>query len=173
VTRLVALLRGVNVGKGNRIAMARLRETAERLGYADVRTYINSGNVVLSSSATASLVERELSEAIKTDFGLDIDVFVRTCAELDKVLDDNPYPHADPSKVTVAFLAAPAGDQVAERLAGVAADDEPYVVAGREIYVQYGRGLGPSKLAAVFPSVVGQSCTVRNIRTLEKVRALL
>jgi uncharacterized protein (DUF1697 family) len=160
------------VGKGNRIAMARLRELAENLGYAGVKTYINSGNLILASSASATTVERQLSQAIQTELGLHIDVFVRTGAEVGKVLAGNPFPDGDPSKVTVAFLSGPAGENVAERLATVAADDEPCVLAGREIYVHYGRGMGQSKLAAAFGSLVGQSCTVRNVRTLEKILAL-
>jgi uncharacterized protein (DUF1697 family) len=169
VATYVAFLRGVNLGPNNKISMPALRAMAEDLGYTDVATYINSGNLIISSPKKAATVEPEISDAIEKAFGRSIDVIVRTPAQLKKILADNPYPDGNPSQVVVAFLMnAPAKD-AKDRVAAVAADHEPFTFAGRQVYVNYSRGLGRSKLAEKFSSIVGVSSTVRNIRTIEKV----
>jgi uncharacterized protein (DUF1697 family) len=165
----VAFLRGINLGPNNKIPMAELRAMAEDLAFTDVATYINSGNLILSSTKKAATVEREISKGIEDTFGRQIDVTVRTPAQLKKILADNPYPDGNPSQVAVAFLTnAPAKD-AKDRVAAVAADYEPFTFAGRQVYVNYSRGLGRSKLAEKFSGIVGVSSTVRNIRTIEKV----
>jgi uncharacterized protein (DUF1697 family) len=165
----VAFLRGINLGSTNKISMAELRSMAEELGYADVATYINSGNLVLHTSKTATTVERELAQAISNRFGHKIDVVVRTLAQLEKILAQNPFPDGNPSQVTVAFLTKAPPPQAKPKLAAIAAEHEPFQFAGKNIYVNYSQGLGRSKLAEKFSSIVGVSSTVRNIRTVEKV----
>ena len=168
----VAFLRGVNLGPNNKISMSALRAMAEDRGYTDVATYINSGNLIISSSKKAATVEREISDAIKDIFGRPIDVTVRTPAQLKKILAENPYPDGNPSQVTVAFLtkAPPANAQ--DKVAAVATDHEPFTFAGQDVYVNYSQGIGKSKLAERFSDIIGVSSTVRNIRTVEKVLAL-
>ena len=168
----VAFLRGINLGPTKKISMPELRGLAEDLGYGDVRTYINSGNLIFSSPKKAATLEREIAAAIKATFGHSVDVAVRTPAQLSKILAANPYPDGNPSQVTVAFLikAAPADAQ--DRVAAVATDHEPFTFAGSEVYVNYADGIGKSKLAEKFPAIIGVSSTVRNIRTVEKVRDL-
>ena len=168
----VAFLRGVNLGPNNKISMSALRAMAEDRGYTDVATYINSGNLIISSSKKAATVEREISNAIKDTFGRPIDVTVRTPAQLKKILAENPYPDGNPSQVTVAFLtkAPPANAQ--DKVAAVATDHEPFTFAGQDVYVNYSQGIGKSKLAERFSDIIGVSSTVRNIRTVEKVLAL-
>jgi len=152
--------------------MSALRAMAEDRGYTDVATYINSGNLIISSSKKAATVEREISNAIKDTFGRPIDVTVRTPAHLKKILAENPYPDGNPSQVTVAFLtkAPPANAQ--DKVAAVATDHEPFTFAGQDVYVNYSQGIGKSKLAERFSDIIGVSSTVRNIRTVEKVLAL-
>jgi uncharacterized protein (DUF1697 family) len=172
VATYVAFLRGVNLGPNNKISMPALRAMAEDLGYTDVETYINSGNLIISSPKEAATVEREIANAIKDTFGGPIDVAVRTPAELKKLLAENPYPDGNPSQVTVAFLIkAPAAD-AKQKVAAVAKDYEPFTFSGQQVYVNYSQGIGRSKLAEKFSAIVGVSSTVRNIRTLEKVLAL-
>ena len=165
----VALLRGVNLGANNKISMAELRTMVEDLGFTDVATYINSGNLIVSSTKKTATVEREISKGIKDTFGRQIDVTVRTPAQLKKILADNPYPDGNPSQVAVAFLMNAPAEDAKDRVAAVAADYEPFTFAARQVYVNYSRGLGRSKLAEKFSSIVGVSSTVRNIRTIEKV----
>jgi uncharacterized protein (DUF1697 family) len=169
VTTYVAFLRGINLGPTNKIAMPKLRSIAEDLGYSDVATYINSGNLIVKTSKKAATVERELSKAIKDTFGLSVDVTVRTKAELEKVLAANPYPDGNPSQVTVAFLTKVPAAQAEKQVAEFAAEHEPFTFADREVYVNYANGLGNSKLAEKFSSIVGVSSTVRNIRTVTKL----
>jgi uncharacterized protein (DUF1697 family) len=172
VATYVAFLRGVNLGPNNKIAMPGLRAMAERLGYTDVATYINSGNLIISSPKKAATVEREISDAIEKTFGRPIDVTVRTPVQLKKILAENPYPDGSPSQVTVAFLTKPPPANAREKVAAVATDSEPFEFAGQEVYVNYSQGIGKSKLAEKFSAIIGVSSTVRNIRTVEKVLAL-
>jgi uncharacterized protein (DUF1697 family) len=149
--------------------MPALRELATSLGYGGVRTHINSGNLVLTSDRPAEEVRSALEQGIEQTFGLHADVVVRTAERLAEVVRDNPYPDGDPSRVTVAFLAGPAPAGLEERLAALAAEDEPFTVAGLEIYVHYGHGQAASALAAKFATTVGVSATVRNLRTVTKL----
>ena len=171
-TTYVALLRGINVGTAKRVAMPALRELAAGLGYGDVRTHLNSGNLILTADAPPHEVRRALEQGIEQTFGLHADVVVRTAEQLAAVVQANPYPDGDPSRVTVAFLAAPAPAGVEERLAALAAPDEPFLVAGLEVYVHYGHGQADSKLAARIADVLGVSATVRNLRTTAKLAEL-
>jgi uncharacterized protein (DUF1697 family) len=173
MTTYAAFLRGVNLGGAKKVPMADLRALAADLGYTDVATYINSGNVVFTSGKKPRTLEKELAAAIKDRFGFGVDVCVRSSAQLRKILEANPYPEGEPSKVTVAFLASAAPASAADELAAVAAEHEPFTVAGTEVYVHYGQGLGTSELSAQFAKLVGVSATVRNVRTVEKVLALM
>ena len=169
----VAFLRGINLGPTNKISMPALRELAADLGYTDVRTYINSGNLIFSSTKSAATLEREISAAIKSTIGHRIDVAVRTPAQLKKVLTNNPYPDGNPSQVTVAFLTKASGSRRQGRRSRPSPQEyEPFTFAGKEVYVHYSQGLGTSKLAEKFSAIIGVSATVRNIRTVEKVIAL-
>jgi uncharacterized protein (DUF1697 family) len=172
VATYVAFLRGINLGPNNKLSMPALRAMAEDLGYADVATYINSGNLIVSSTKKAATVEREISKGIKDSFGRQIDVTVRTPAQLKKILTENPYPDGNPSQVTVAFLTKPPPADAKQNVGEIAQDYEPFSFAGQEVYVHYSQGIGRSKLAEKFSAIIGVSSTVRNIRTIEKVLAL-
>ncbi len=167
----VAFLRGINLGPVNKISMPALREVAEGLGWSEVSTYINSGNLIFRAAVSAAETETALAAALEQRFGKKIDVTVRTPERLRAILADNPYPDGDPSQVTIAFLtAAPPADAEA-RIGAYAVAEEPFTLADREIYVHYGRGLGRSKLAERFSAIVEVSSTVRNINTVSKVLA--
>lgn len=172
MARYVAFLRGVNLGSTNKISMPELRAMATDLGYTDVATYINSGNLVFASPKKASTLEQEIASALEQTFGASIDVAVRTPAQLRKIVDKNPYPDGSPSQVTVAFLTKAAPAQAKERVAAMATEAEPYTFAGPEVYVYYSDGIGKSKLAEKFSAVIGVSSTVRNMNTVTKVLAM-
>jgi uncharacterized protein (DUF1697 family) len=169
MTTYVALLRGINVGTAKRVAMPALRQLATGLGYTEVATHINSGNLVLTTDRPAATVRGELEQGIEATFGLHADVVVRTAEELAAALAGNPFPDGDPSRVTVAFLAGPPSEGAATRVAALAAPDEPFLFAGQEVYVHYGHGQADSRLAAKFAAALGVSATVRNLRTLAKL----
>ena len=153
--------------------MPQLRRTPYGIGYQQVATYINSGNLLFDSAQDADTVRAELEAAIRRDFGLTIEVMVRTADQLRQILAANPYPDGDPSQVTIAFLRTPPPADAGERLAAVAREAEPFTVADTEVYVHYGKGLGTSKLAEQFSKIVGVSATVRNLRTVRKLVEML
>ncbi|MEW6581846.1 MAG: DUF1697 domain-containing protein [Actinomycetota bacterium] len=172
----VALLRGVNVGGRAALPMAGLRDLVASLGHADVRTYLQSGNVVLSpATAGAAALERQLEAAIAERFGLDTRVLVRTAAQLEAVVDANPFPAAltDPASVHVLFLArTPAADAVA-RLDPSRSPTDAFEVRGREVFVHYPHGAGRSRFTGAYVErVLGVAATGRNWRTVTALLAM-
>ncbi|MGI8434321.1 MAG: DUF1697 domain-containing protein, partial [Nocardioidaceae bacterium] len=133
--QLVALLRGVNVGGKNKLAMATLRQVCASLGCTDVSTYIQSGNVVLDTSLAPEELSGLLEEALETLVGFRPPVFVRSHDDLRRVLDRNPYPDADERFVHVGFMSAlPAKAAVAD-LASLDCAPERFTVIGSEVYL--------------------------------------
>lgn len=171
-TRYAVLLRGVNVG-GHRVAMPELRTLAEELGYAQVSTYINSGNLLLSTTKGSAALAGELQGAISERFGFPVPVMVRTICELRSIVGENPYPEGNPSQVTVAFLNGSAAPGASDRMAALAAAEERFTLAETEVYLDFAGGLGQSKLAAQLAKAIGVEATVRNIRTVQKLVDLL
>jgi uncharacterized protein (DUF1697 family) len=166
----VVLLRGVNVGGRQPIAMAKLRTLLEHLGYADVRTYLQSGNAVIAApKRSTSSLAKEVEQAIKDDFGATVTVMVRTARELEQVIVAKPAgaDASDPKKLHVAFLGAkPAADAV--RATEVPAGDSGrFWVVGRELYLYLPDGQARTKLSgAYFERKLGVAATARNWRTV-------
>jgi uncharacterized protein (DUF1697 family) len=180
----VALLRGINVGGRNKVAMADLREVVAELGHADVSTYIQSGNVLFSpgaADADPAALAAALAEAITAKLGVTAPVVVLSRDELAEVIAANPFPdEADPKRVHAVLLSgAPAADATAKidealsRSAGKGARDE-LVTAGRTIYLHTPDGFGNSELAAAVLRIVtspraGVTGTARNWATTLKL----
>ena len=171
MTTYVAFLRGVNLGPHRKVSMPRLCELGRELGYDDVWTWANSGNLVLATARDAPEVEREVARALLREYGAQVDVTVRSAAELAALLEQNPFLDGSPSRVTVAFLVGPAPEGAAVRLAEVATPAEPFVVPGREVWVHYGDGIADSRLAVAFSRIVGVSATTRTVGTVGKLVA--
>jgi len=166
VTTYVAFLRGVNLGPTRKVSMPRLAELGRELGYDDVWTWASSGNLVLTTGEDAAAVEREVAGVLLREHGAQVDVTVRSAAQLGALLEQNPFRDGSPSRVTVAFLVGPARDGAVARLAEVATPAEPFLVAGREVWVHYGDGIADSRLAAAFSRIVGVSATTRTVGTV-------
>lgn len=173
MTAYAAFLRGINLGPANKIAMPELREIAMDLGWTDVATYINSGNLIFSSPKKPPTLERELQAALKTELGKTIDVTVRSRAQLQKIVAANPYPDGASNQVNVAFLMKALPANAEKAMSELATDREPFAVHGSEIYVHYQDGLGRSKLAEKFATIIRVSATTRNIGTVTKVLGLM
>ncbi|MGW6129142.1 DUF1697 domain-containing protein [Cellulomonas sp. NPDC055163] len=177
MTAVVALLRGVNVGGHRKVPMARLRAVAEGLGHEQVKTHLNSGNVVLVApdDAAPERIAGDLAAGLREDLGFDVDVVVRTRAELDAAVAANPFPDAaaeDPGRVLVMFFAADLDPDPAFDAAALG--NERVVWAGREAYVHYPDGLGRSRLAPdVLTRAARQAGTGRNWRTVLALQGLL
>ncbi|MFJ8577299.1 DUF1697 domain-containing protein [Micromonospora sp. NPDC093277] len=176
MTRYAALLRGVNVGT-TRIAMADLRRLVSDLGHEDVKTYLQSGNVVFTSPPTrAEILAEGIERAIASELGLTVPALVRSDAELAAVVDGNPYAgrQDDPTRLLVAFLsAAPARAKVAA-LTVPGGENVEYAVAGREVFLHYPEGgYGRSKFTnAYLEKKLGVVATTRNWKSVRALRDL-
>ena len=175
MTTYVALLRAVNLGRRNKVAMADLRALFERLGAHDVTTYLQSGNVVFGSSgAAAAELTRAIEDEIRRELGLDIAVLLRTSAEMATIRSSNPFAaSAERPQLHVTFLAArPAAARVRE-LAGEGMAPDELHVARREIYLYCQNGYGRTKLTnAYFERRLGVVATTRNWTTVTKLAEL-
>jgi uncharacterized protein (DUF1697 family) len=168
----VALLRGVNLGPRNRIAMTDLRRLVEELGAEDVTTYLQSGNVVFRSRTGAAQLGPRLEKSLGRALGLEVTVVVKTGAQLAKICERNPFSvgRTDPKTLHVTFLAeAPARSRVRE-LSGRRFAPDRFEVTGHEVYLHCPNGYGRSKLSNdLFERALDVRATTRNWRT---VRAL-
>jgi uncharacterized protein (DUF1697 family) len=175
VPRYVALLRGINIGPRNRVAMPALREALEDGGFEDVQTYVQSGNVVLSSRAKAETVRRKVERVIAESFGLEVPVVVRTRAELAAVAKRNPLGKVatEPKRYQVTFLSKKLPAKVVRKLEEVAAREERVVVVGREVYAWHPKTIARSKLwAKLAGKTLGVTATSRNWTTVEALLAM-
>ena len=169
----VALMRGINVGGKNMLPMAVLVELFSELGCSDVRTYVQSGNVVFcSTAALATTLADTVAKAIERRRKLKVPVVLRSARELARVVAANPFVRADVDAVElhVMFLAdTPAKSAVGELDAKRSPPDE-FVVAGREVYLRLPNGVARSKLTnAYFDGRLATVSTIRNWRTVRKL----
>jgi uncharacterized protein (DUF1697 family) len=162
----VALLRAVNVGGTGKLPMAKLQAMCVDAGFTVVKTYIASGNVVFASPARPAKVKAELEARLLAYAKKPVGVIVRTAAEMQGVLDANPFPNAAANRTVAIFLdERPPSDALA-RASG--AKDEKMRLGEREIYVHYGEGMAASKLR--IPAA--KSGTMRNMNTIAKLAAI-
>lgn len=175
MTTYIALLRGINVGKAKRIAMADLRALLEDMGYTDVATLLNSGNVVFKARKGApKKLAADISAAIATRLGIEVPVIVVSAKELALIVRENPFASADdPSRLLVAFVAD------AGMLSAMSAI-EPHVVAPEQFhvgtcaaYLHCASGILESKAAEALLGKAGKAATTRNWATVLKLQALV
>lgn len=175
MTRQIALLRGINVGRNNRIAMADLRELLGGLGYTDVKTHLMSGNAVFTTTKTPKAVAQELARAIDKELLPGIKVVVRSRSELAKVVADNPLPNAaqDGSKFLVVFLSAKVDLATVKDIEPADFAPEEFRLGGREIYLWCRNGIQGSELSkALSEKRLGVTATARNWNTVTKLLEL-
>jgi uncharacterized protein (DUF1697 family) len=178
----VALLRGINVGGNNKVAMADLRGVVASLGHTDVSTYIQSGNVLFTAQETdTDALAAGLRRAIEQSFGLRLHVVVLSRAELAQVISDNPYrAEPNPRYVHVIFFSAEHGQQLresvaaAERKAAEKGGRDEVTAAGRALFLHTPDGYGRSELGARLARGSGPLAdgTARNWATVTKLLAL-
>jgi uncharacterized protein (DUF1697 family) len=175
VARHIVLLRGINLGSRNRVAMPKLRELLEDAGFEDVATYVQSGNVVLSSGKKNEDVARACERLIAKHLGLEIDVVARTRAQLAKVVERNPLGEVatNPKRYQVSFLGGRAPSGLRAQLEGVRAEEEALAIHGREIYAWHPAGVARSKLWTLLAGRdLGVTATARNWTTVTKLLEL-
>jgi uncharacterized protein (DUF1697 family) len=167
----VGLLRSINVGGRNRVPMADLRALVSSLGFDDVGTYLQSGNVVFTGSGSATAVARAIEDRIASGLGLEVPVIVRSKRQLEAIVRSPPFADldVDPKTRHVTFLAAvapPPAVQELEALADRFGTDQ-FVVTGREVFLYCPGGYGQTKLHNTYlERRLGVTATTRNWRTV-------
>lgn len=173
--RHAVLLRGINLARHNRIAMPELRAALEADGFRDVKTYVQSGNIVLASRASSERVAEKVNALIKKGFGFDVIVLVRSGAELEEVVRRNPLLKiaVDPKRHLVTFTSSPLPRAVVDRMTAVAGPREQFAVIGREVYSWHPAGVGRSPLwERLAGKVLGIEATSRNWTTVTTLLAM-
>jgi uncharacterized protein (DUF1697 family) len=165
----ILLLRGINLGPNKRIAMPELRALLTDAGFDDVQTYVQSGNVVLTSSLSTDKLGAKCENLIAARFGFEVDVIVRTADEIAQVVARNPLADVadNPKRYQVSFLDREPDPDVVEKVAALAAPSEKLVAIGREMYAWHPEGVARSKMwTKLAGTTLGVRATARNWTTV-------
>ncbi len=173
----VAFLRGINVGGNKTISMAKLKALFETLGFGDVKTHLNSGNVVFAAEdRNRAKLTRTIEEAIEKEFGFRPATVLREAKALRRIVEKNPFSKMakdDPSHLVVMLLSAKPDKDAGKRLADACRGVEDVRVAGEDAYITYPNGIGTSKLTnVVLEKHLGVAGTGRNWNTVTKLLAM-
>ena len=175
MSRFVVLLRGVNVGKGNKVPMAGLRAALEDLGHTRVQTLLNSGNAVFSSSRrSARQLASTIGQVVEERFGVVTPVIVKSASELELIVENNPFPpaEAEHSRFVVAFAADAATLQDLQGLAALLQPGERFAIGPQAAYLHCAGGILDSKAGVAILGRGGRAITTRNWATVLKLLAL-
>jgi uncharacterized protein (DUF1697 family) len=171
---IISMLRGVNLGAHNRMSMEALRDVYESLKLLDVRTFIQSGNVLFKTEEREiDTLVTKVQDAIERRFKFRPDIIVRTAAELRDVIARNPFARRrgiEPAKLLVTFLASHPGEAAREQLRKLKTDPEEVRIDGREIYTYFPNGMARPKLSwAAIEKILKTSGTGRNWNSVTKM----
>jgi len=172
------MLRGVNLGPHRRIRMEPLRAVYESVGLTDVRTLLQSGNIVFQSKARdLSRLSARLQDAFEAEFGFRSDVFLRSADDLRKVVAGNPFEGragVEPARLAVTFLASAPDVAARSRLAAITGVPEELHTGERELYIYYCNGMARPALtpAMLDKALLKMSTTTRNWNTVTKMVAM-
>jgi len=175
VPRQIALLRGINLGARNRVSMPELRSLLEGHGYEDVRTLVQSGNIVLSSAKRPATLERDLEHQIAEGCGVSSKVVVRTRDELADVIARDPFGEeaGDFKRYQVTFLSAEPDPEIVRAIEARDLAPEKVVFSGREAYAWHPGGMQKSALGRLLTDRrLGVTATARNWNTVTKLLEL-
>jgi len=170
----IAMLRAVNLGQHNRMQMAKLRDSLEALGFTQVQTYIQSGNVVFSAGKTSPLtLTKKIEAKILTDFGLSVSAITTTSGEMNAVIQHNPFISqrgVDPARLHVTFLSERPGDPALRMLTPRQSGADKFHCSGKNIYLYCPNGYGQTKLTnSLFERALSVRATTRNWKTVNKL----
>ena len=172
----IALLRGINVGGNNILPMAKLKRDLESLNLKNVRTYIQSGNVVFDSTAkTPSSLSSRIARRIEQQYGFRPHLLILKREDLLTAIESNPFPGvvSDPKTLHFFFLAEPASDPDTEALDSAKTSTEQYELTDGVFYLYAPDGIARSKLAANAEKHLGVVTTARNYRTVNKLASMV
>lgn len=178
MTACVSLFRGINVGGNNIVPMKELKSLHESLGFRDVVTYIQSGNVVFTSHETdPAQITRQIEESFAQKFGFRSQVIVRTLAELEEAITNNPFqnqPEKETNRVLALFLTTRPESSALEDLKKSYNGPEAMYLIGQELFVYYPDGQGRSKLTLpLIEKKLKTTGTGRNWNTVLKLREMM
>ncbi len=171
----VAILRGINVGGKRKILMVDLRTICEKLGFKDVKTYIQSGNVVFKSEKDSAYLEDSLEKTIKKEYGFDVPVIVRSLDELKNSVNNNPFYKAniDISHLYLTFLKTKADDEKIKLVNETKCEPDKFVIINKDIYIYCEGKYHKSKLTNNFyEKKLKVGATTRNWKTVLKLLEL-
>jgi len=177
MNRWIAFLRGVNVGGKNKLPMAELRAVLEKASFANVKTYIQSGNIILQADETVSrddIISR-LKSLLKDSFQIDAPVMVLSEDELRTKMRANPLGQSfdAPNWMFLFFLSKTPDAPKLDDIKALASDNEKFGLLGDVFYFYAGDGAGRSKLMAKAEKLLGVSATARNWKTVQKCLAMV
>ena len=178
MTTHVSLFRGINVGGHHAVPMNELKALHEAQGFKDVVTYIQSGNVVFSSDeADLAQLPRQIEDGFAKKFGFQVKVMVRTSAELQDIIDNNPFQNQtmkEPKLMVVLFLATHPESTAMEDLQKTYVGPEELCLIGQELYIYYPNGIGRSKLSlTLIEKKLKTIGTGRNWNTILQLQKLI
>jgi len=170
--KYIVLLRGINVGGKKRIKMADLVEALEPLGFKNIRTYLQSGNVIFEyDSIDSDEIAKDIKEKISQTFGISVNIIIRTEDELENIIKSNPFvkdPDIEIDKLHVTFLKDLPDPEI--NLDLKRSENEKFEVIGREIYLYLPNGYGRTKLTNnIFEKKLKTIATTRNWKTTNKL----
>ena len=165
----IALLRGINVGGQKKLKMTGLKLLFEELGFTDVVTYIQSGNVVFSSKSEKDLAAK-ISKEINARFGFEVPVLVKTAAEIERILADCPFGNPKKEASYFVLLETPPTQELVQATELLEYTDEEFVITDSCVYMFCATGYGKAKLNNnLFEKKLKVAATTRNYRTLAKL----
>ena len=168
----VSLLRGINVGGHALVPMARLRAIYAGMDLDDVRTHLQSGNVVFRSDRSPDAIAAEAEVVLQREFGFAIRVLGRRHEDVARIAAANPFPDADPSRHVVVFLSVPPPADARTRIETVATAGETVHFGQRELHIYYPDGIGRSRVTNAVIERNGVVGTARNWRTVMRLMEL-
>lgn len=176
MTTLIALLRGINIGGNNKLPMKELAALLTGMGLREVRTYIQSGNVVFRGDVNnRATLAAKISAAIEAQHGFAPQVLLLDAEELRKAIADNPYPEAlvAPKSLHLFFLAEVPQHADLQALEALKSASEHYTLAGKVFYLHTPEGFGISRLAARVEKLLGVAASARNWNTVCKLAEMV
>jgi uncharacterized protein (DUF1697 family) len=172
----IGLLRGINVGGHNKVPMSDLRALSTQIGWSNVQTYIQSGNLIFSATGEPAALELELERAIQRKFGFQISVIVRAAAHWPAYIKSNPFLDAcekEPHLVMLCFSKISPKADALKALHERAANGERVTRLDDTLWIHFPGGVARSKLSPVFlDRAVGSPVTTRNWLTVQKLHDL-
>lgn len=170
--RYIALLRGINVGGHKKILMSDLRSLFESLGFEEVTTYIQSGNVVFSSEKDTDLPSK-ISNAIESKYGFNVPILIKKASELDEIVSKCPFSEEKREKSYFILLKENPSKESIEMTALLSSTNEEFNITKNCVYIYYALGAGKGKMGNnFFEKKLKVSATARNYRTMAKLLEL-